>query len=66
MISFKIVENSKLAVKCDWISDISQHVTKKRDFENKIGYLEKNIEFGWRPLKAANLMQNATELVTFL
>ena len=66
MILFKIVENSKFAVKCDWISDISQHVTKKRDFENKIGYLEKNLEFGWRTLKAANLMQDATELVSFL
>ncbi len=38
-------KGSKFAVKCDWISDISHYVTKKRDFEKNIGYSEKLLSF---------------------
>ena len=58
-------KGSKFAVECDWISDIFQHVTKKR-FRKQDWLFGRILEFRWKPLKAANLMQNATELVSFL
>ena len=64
-IFLKFVELSKILVEGDWISDFFQHVQKLR-FRKQDWLFGKNLEFRWKPLKAAILMQNATELVSFL
>ncbi len=56
-----------IVVGCNWITKISQNVEKvASSWKKKIGFSEKNFEFFCKPLKAAILMQNATELVSFV
>ena len=56
-----------IVVGCKWISKISQNVEKMASsWKKKIGFSKKNFNFFCKPLKAANLMQNATDLVGFL
>ena len=64
-IFLKTVELRNFAVECDWINDISQHYQKLR-FGKQDWLFGKNLEFRWKQLKAAILMQNATKLVSFL
>ena len=61
----KIDKGSKFSVDCDWISDIFQHVQKLR-FLKQDWVFGKKLEFRWKQLEAANLMQDATELASFL
>ena len=64
---FKISKGSKFGVECNWISKISQNIRKlafvwsKRDW-----FFEKKSWVFQRPLRAANLLENATHLVRFL
>ena len=51
----------------NWISKISQNVENvASSWKEKIGFSKKIFEFFSKPLKAANLMQNATDFVGFL
>ena len=52
---FKIAEDSKFAVKCDWNSKISQNVQKMGFLERIDGFFEKkNLNF-FKNAKVANL-----------
>ena len=64
-IFLKIVELSKISVEGDWISDFFQYIQKLR-FGKQDWLFGKNLEFRWKQLKAFILMQNATNLVSFL
>ena len=66
MTFLKTAEDKKVVVGCNWTSKISQNVEKvPSSWEKKIGFSKKNLELFLKPLKATNLMQNATELVRF-
>ena len=64
-IFWKIDKGSEFAVKCDWISNISQHLQRMR-FRKQDWLSGKKLWGVWKALKAGTLLLNATEVVGFL
>ncbi len=62
----KTANDEKFVLGCNWISKISQKLKSWLLLENKGWFFVEKTWVLWKPLRAANLLQNATELVGFL
>ena len=58
-------KGSKFAVECDCLVIFPNTLQKKR-FRKQHWLFGKILEFRWKPPRAANLMQNANDIVSFL